>query len=511
VCVCGDAPVHPCADAACAGAPRPRFFRGLQCRGHSHPHSPPPLHQAIGKGAYGVVAAATDTVTGARVAVKKVAGAFDSPADARRALREVRLLRALAHPNVIAVRDVLAPPPGSLADFDAVYIVYELMDADLHAIIASPQPLAPDHWSFFVHQLLTALAACHAAGVLHRDIKPGNLLVNAACDLKLADFGLARVGVGMVEEEGGSGGEGGGGGGGEPASTSTPSASASASATASSPSSAAAFMTEYVVTRWYRAPELLLGAEAYGPAVDVWAAGCVLGELISRRPLFPGRDYLDQLARIVAAIGAPPPTTTKVGEDGGEDAALAWVPSARARAYIRGLPGGGGGGGGGGSPTPPTGLAALVPADTPPAALDLLGRMLAFDPAGRASVAECLAHPFLAGLGEEEEEEEGGGEGGGAEDVASVPPPPPPPQQPRRLTAADVAFEGDASLGEAGLRSLVLAEMAHYPSAAAAAGRGEPGWAAVFVGAGLPVPAGAADDAPDAAAAAVAAVRLDSE
>jgi len=169
-------------------------------------------HQAIGKGAYGVVAAATDTVTGTRVAVKKVAGAFDSPADARRALREVRLLRGLRHPNVIAVRDVLAPPPGTLDSFDAVYIVYELMDADLHAIIASAQPLGPDHWSFFAHQVLAGLGACHASGVLHRDIKPGNLLVNAACDLKVADFGLARVGLGMGGA-GGGGPRGGAGGG----------------------------------------------------------------------------------------------------------------------------------------------------------------------------------------------------------------------------------------------------------------------------------------------------------
>ena len=423
-----------------------------------------------------------------------MAGAFDSLADARRALREVRLLRCLRHPNVISVRDVLAPPPGTLATFEAVYIVYELMDADLHAIIASPQPLAPDHWSFFAHQLLAALAACHGAGVLHRDIKPGNLLVNAACDLKVADFGLARVGLGM--ERGGGAAPAA-----TPASTSSSSAPAPAAAPAAAAPAAAAFMTEYVVTRWYRAPELLLGAEGYGPAVDVWAAGCVLGELIKRKPLFPGRDYLDQLARIVASLGVP---------DGGggapsdDDPALAWVPSARARAYIRGLPGGGGGGGPSSSTPPPTGLAALLPPDTPPAALDLLARMLTFDPAARASVAECLAHPFLAGLGEEEEGEDGGGGGGGAGGSAALPPL-------RPLTAADVAFEGDESLGEADLRALVVAEMGHYPSAAAAAARGEPGWE------GLAGPGGAAPTAADAADAAdvpaglseaVAAVRL---
>ena len=463
----------------------------------SHPSPalhPSPLSQAIGKGAYGVVAAATDTVTGARVAVKKVAGAFDSPADARRALREVRLLRALRHPNVVAVRDVLAPPPGRLAAFEAVYIVYELMDADLHAIISSPQPLGPDHWSFFVHQLLTGLSAVHGAGVLHRDIKPGNLLVNAACDLKVADVGRARVGLGMVGVGGGEGGEGEGEAG--ASTTAPPSSSSSAAARAPAPPPAAAFMTEYVVTRWYRAPELLLGADSYGPAVDVWAAGCVLGELIKRKPMFPGRDYLDQLARIVAALGVPAPAAGS----GDEDAALAWVPSARARAYIRGLPGGGGGstaGTAGAPPTPPTGLAALLPPDTPAPALDLLGRMLTFDPAARASVAECLAHPFLAGLGEEEEVEEEGGDGAADGASAALPPSAPPA---RPLTAADVAFEGDESLGEADLRALVVAEMGHYPSAVAAAARGEPGWEGVVVGGGG---AGAAD-----LAAAVAAVSL---
>lgn len=109
---------------------------------------------------------------------------------------------------------------------------------------------------YFLYQVLRGLKYVHSANVLHRDLKPSNLLLNANCDLKIGDFGLART------------------------------------------TSETDFMTEYVVTRWYRAPELLLNCSEYTAAIDIWSVGCILGEIMTRQPLFPGRDYVHQLRLI---------------------------------------------------------------------------------------------------------------------------------------------------------------------------------------------------------------------
>lgn len=114
---------------------------------------------------------------------------------------------------------------------------------------------------YFIYQLLRGLKYVHSANVLHRDLKPSNLLLNSNCDLKIGDFGLART------------------------------------------TSEADFMTEYVVTRWYRAPELLLNCSEYTAAIDIWSVGCILGEIITRKPLFPGKDYVQQL-RLITEVRA---------------------------------------------------------------------------------------------------------------------------------------------------------------------------------------------------------------
>lgn len=175
------------------------------------------LKRMVGRGAYGVVASALDRRTGGRVAIKKITQAFANATDARRTLREVKLLRHLRHENVVTLLDVLRPV-GGLAAFSEVYLVYELMDTDLHQIIRSGQPLTEEHCAYFMYQARTArrspdcrpcsravaLSQCptqilrglsfiHSAGVLHRDLKPSNLLLNANCDLKICDFGLART------------------------------------------------------------------------------------------------------------------------------------------------------------------------------------------------------------------------------------------------------------------------------------------------------------------------------
>ncbi|KAI8466684.1 MAG: mitogen-activated protein kinase 8 [Monoraphidium minutum] len=290
----------------------------------------------IGRGAYGIVCSARNLETNERIAIKKISGVFDSPVDAKRTLREVRLLSHLRHENVIGLRDMI-PPPAGMASFKDVYLVYDLMDTDLHQIIRSPQPLSEDHISYFTYQVLRGLKYIHSAHILHRDLKPSNLLVNANCDLRICDFGLARV-----DNQGGAEGVG--------------------------------MLTEYVVTRWYRAPELLLSCPDYTAAIDVWSVGCILAELLGRKPLFPGKDYVHQLNLITKTIGSP-------CEDD-----IQFVSSEKARRYLRSLP-----------RCPPTDFRGMWP-DADPQALDLLSRMLMFDPSRRIGVDEALRHPYLSAL-----------------------------------------------------------------------------------------------------------------
>ncbi|KVH91118.1 Essential protein Yae1, N-terminal [Cynara cardunculus var. scolymus] len=250
-----------------------------------------------------MVFAATNVETREEVAIKKIGNAFDNRIDAKRTLREIMLLRHMDHEN-----------PPQKENFNDVYIVYELMDTDLHQIIRSNQPLADAHCRYFLYQILRGLKYVHSAHVLHRDLKPSNLLLNSNCDLKIGDFGLART------------------------------------------TSETDFMTEYVVTRWYRAPELLLNCSEYTAAIDIWSVGCILGEIMTRQPLFPGRDYVHQLRLITELIGSP------------DDASLGFLRSDNARRYVRQLP-----------QYPRQQFSTRFP-NTSPGALDLLEKMLFFDP-----------------------------------------------------------------------------------------------------------------------------------
>ncbi|NP_001311985.1 mitogen-activated protein kinase homolog MMK2-like [Nicotiana tabacum] len=289
----------------------------------------PPI-RPIGRGAYGLVCAAINSETREEVAIKKIGNAFDNKIDAKRTLREIKLLRHMEHENVIAIKDIIRPPKEEA--FNDVYIIYELMDTDLHQIIRSEQPLTNDHCQYFMYQLLRGLKYVHSANVLHRDLKPSNLLLNANCDLKIGDFGLART------------------------------------------TSETDFMTEYVVTRWYRAPELLLNCSVYTAAIDVWSVGCILGEIMTREPLFPGKDYGHQLRLITELLGSP------------DDASLRFLRSDNARRYVQLLP-----------QYPKQQFSARFP-NMSPLAIDLLEKMLVFDPTGRITVDEALCHPFLSSL-----------------------------------------------------------------------------------------------------------------
>nr|XP_043607294.1 mitogen-activated protein kinase 7-like isoform X2 [Erigeron canadensis] len=328
----------------------------------------------IGRGAYGVVCSSFNRETNEKVAIKKINNVFGNPTDAVRTLRELKLLRHIKHENVIGLKDVMFPIYRN--SFKDVYLVYELMDTDLHHIIKSPQPLSNDHCKFFLFQLLRGLKYLHSANVLHRDLKPGNLLVNANCELKICDFGLARTSQGSEQ-----------------------------------------FMTEYVVTRWYRAPELLLCCDNYGTSIDVWSVGCIFAEILGRKPLFPGTECLSQLKLIINFLGSQ------------NDDDITFIDNTKARRYIKTLPF-----------TRGISLSSLYPfAD--PLALDLLKRMLVFDPTKRITVTEALHHPYMAGLFD-------------------------PSQNPPASVPINLDF--DENMNEEMIREEMLREMLHYHPEAAA-------------------------------------------
>ncbi|KAF9462865.1 kinase-like domain-containing protein [Collybia nuda] len=298
------------------------------------------LIREMGSGAYGVVISAADEISGETVAIKLVTRVFDKIQLAKRALRELTLLRHFAgHENITGLIDVDAISP----DFNEIYIFMEPMEADLHQIIKSGQSLTNEHVQYFLYQILRGMKYVHSASVIHRDLKPGNLLVNADCELKICDFGLSR--------------------GFEPR-----------------PDEQATHLTEYVATRWYRAPEIMLAFRRYSTAIDVWSIGCILAELLLGKPLFKGKDYVDQLNKILDVLGTP------------DEKVIKRIGSEKAQAYVRSLPF---------KKTIP--FRKLLPA-ADPQALDLLAKLLAFDPMDRITVPDALEHPWLASYHDEEDE-----------------------------------------------------------------------------------------------------------
>ncbi|KAG9019344.1 MAP kinase Pmk1 [Tulasnella sp. 427] len=297
----------------------------------------------IGEGAYGIVCSALHRPSGRRVAIKKIAP-FEHSMFCLRTLRELKLLKFLSEAGVcenvlsvaiqiISILDIIKPP--TIEQFKEVYLIQELMETDMHRVIRT-QDLSDDHAQYFVYQTLRALKALHSADVIHRDLKPSNLLLNANCDLKVCDFGLAR----SVRTA-------------EPSGTET------------------GFMTEYVATRWYRAPEIMLTFKQYTKAIDIWSVGCILAEMLSGKPLFPGRDYHHQLTLILDVLGTPT-----------LDEFYA-ITTRRSRDYIRALPF-----------RKKRQFSTLFP-NANPLAIDFLTQTLTFDPKKRITVEKALAHPYL--------------------------------------------------------------------------------------------------------------------
>ncbi|KAI9101545.1 hypothetical protein K1719_023789 [Acacia pycnantha] len=217
--------------------------------------------EVLGEGTYGVVYKAIDTKTGETVAIKKIRLGKQKEGINFTALREIKLLKELKNPNIIELIDAF-PHKGNL------HLVFEFMETDLEAVIRDRNIfLSPADIKSYLQMTLKGLAYCHKKWVLHRDVKPNNLLIGPNGQLKLADFGLARV-FGSPDRR----------------------------------------FTHQVFARWYRAPELLFGAKQYGSGVDVWAAACIFAELLLRRPFLQGLSDIDQLGKIFAAFGTPTPS-----------------------------------------------------------------------------------------------------------------------------------------------------------------------------------------------------------
>ncbi|XP_073953067.1 cyclin-dependent kinase 2-like [Choristoneura fumiferana] len=282
--------------------------------------------EKIGEGTYGVVYKAKDRITGNDIALKKIKLDNEPEGVPSTALREISVLRALRHAGVVRLLDVVGAAGG---EGRSLYLVFECMAMDLKRLMElSGGALRPALARSYARQLAAALGYCHAARVLHRDLKPQNLLVDREGRIKLADFGLARAIALPVRA-----------------------------------------YTHEVVTLWYRAPEILLGAKFYSTAVDVWSFGCIYAEMMSGRTLFPGDSEIDQLFRVFRALGTP----------GG----ALWARARRLPDFRAAFP-----------RWPPRPPRALLP-DASPAAGDLLDKLLRLDPAERLSARAAALHPAL--------------------------------------------------------------------------------------------------------------------
>ena len=218
------------------------------------------LHK-IGEGTYGVVYKARDKATGEVVALKKIRLDAEDEGIPSTAIREISLLKELQHPNIVRLYDVVHTERK-------LTLVFEYLDQDLKKYLdICESGLEPTILKSFLFQLLNGVAFCHTHRVLHRDLKPQNLLINREGKLKLADFGLARA-FGIPVRS----------------------------------------YTHEVVTLWYRAPDVLMGTRTYSTPVDVWSVGCIFAEMSNGQPFFNGSSEADQLHKIFKTLGSPNPS-----------------------------------------------------------------------------------------------------------------------------------------------------------------------------------------------------------
>ncbi|KAF8476074.1 kinase-like domain-containing protein [Kalaharituber pfeilii] len=282
----------------------------------------------IEEGSYGIVSRAKDAATGEIVALKKLKLERERDGFPITSLREIQTLMTCKHPNVVNLREIV------MGDrLDQVYIVMDFIEHDLKTLSEDMQePFLQSEVKTLMLQLVSATALMHSNWIIHRDLKTSNLLMNNRGQIKVADFGLARFH-------------------GDPKPN----------------------MTQLVVTLWYRAPELLLGAKEYGPEVDLWSIGCIFGELLSKEPILKGTNEIDQISKIFGLLGVPTETS--------------W-PGYRRLPYAKSLT----------FPKTAKTTGSLLRTRFPlltNQGIDLLSRLLTLDPEQRITAEEVLQHPYF--------------------------------------------------------------------------------------------------------------------
>ncbi|CAG9318449.1 unnamed protein product [Blepharisma stoltei] len=280
--------------------------------------------EKVGEGTYGVVYKALDIQSQSIVALKKIRLESEDEGVPSTTIREISLLKELRHPNIVQLQDIVFTS-------NKLYLIFEFLNHDLRRHMDSVGMLEEEKIKSYLYQLLQGLYYCHCRRVIHRDLKPQNLLIDKGETLKLADFGLARA-FGLPMKT----------------------------------------YTHEVVTLWYRAPEILLGAKQYSVPVDIWSVGCIFAEMVQKRPLFTGDSEIDQLFKIFKVLGTP---TDQV------------FPGVTSFADFK--------------PTFPKwrgeSLRTLVP-NISEDGLDLLSSMICYDPSKRISAKNALKHPYFSDL-----------------------------------------------------------------------------------------------------------------
>ena len=290
----------------------------------------------IDTGSYGIVFQAKDKRTQQIVAIKKIFGAFQNTTDAQRTYREITYLKQLT--NLPFIVNLISCHKAE-NDVD-IYLVFECFETNLLSVIRA-NLLHDIHNRYIFWQLLCALKYIHSASLMHRDISPTNILINSDASIKLCDFGLARTFDTSFQD----------------------------SYLARNNDE----FTDYVASRWYRSPELLFGSSKYTTAVDMWGAGCILAELVTKRPLFPGSSTMDQIGKIVSVLGAPSVTEASALGSTFTQTMLSKLESAVQRKKLEQKLRG-------------------APAD----AIDLISHLIVFHPNHRYTASQCLEHPYVA-------------------------------------------------------------------------------------------------------------------
>ncbi|RHZ34750.1 hypothetical protein DYB31_012928 [Aphanomyces astaci] len=317
--------------------------------------------ECIGAGTYGQVFLASHRDTGEKVALKKIRSLNEVQGLPVTTIREIKVLKAIKHRNVVGLREVIVTNELDMGDLDddpdadipaagggpvpmdfscgCIYLVLEYVDHDLTGLLDRQYPFTDVEIKSIMMQLMDVMKYMHATDVIHRDIKCSNLLLTPQHLLKVADFGLARSTLGELP------------------------------------------FTNKVVTLWYRSPELLLGATSYDAMVDMWSIGCVFAELYVGRPLFSGKNEIDQIKRIFDVCGSP------TVADWPDHAALPFsskfvpenlpIPNRLAEVLVREV------------------SARVPPRELPPGALELMLSLLQLNPAKRPTAADALRSRYF--------------------------------------------------------------------------------------------------------------------